>query len=344
MPGFPSLRNLLKKNPNSDTRNLILPDADWRYLAMKLRAGHTKPLFELLDTSDATYLEVDPAGRYILFNKRSGTDWVAMFLKSGGTDEDLQAAIDEISNAEDLAIYLPGGVWACDTDLDLSTNKHLSIFGAGRSVTGITYSPASPTTDPLINFPRTLNRVEDLAVATGNANLTAGPLLKFSSQNNRVACCLIDANQDNDQDGLKFDNDFNEIIDTEINARHYCIEFSGASSRQIIERCILEGTGLGNSVGIRHVNVSPQPLKLFTNNNFIKTVDYGIQIGNNGETMLNSRIHNNTFESDIGTRHIDHPLANDVYLIHGNTFLGAAGFDIPAGVKQRDNIGLADAN
>lgn len=342
MPGKESLLKLLKRNPPTDTRNLIEPTADFRYLAMKLRAGHTKPLFELLDASDNTYFEVDPAGRYVLFNKRTGSDWVALFLKSGGTDEDLQAAIDEIANGEDLAIYLPGGVWTCDTDLDLSTNKHLSIFGAGRSVTTISYAPASPTTNPLIDFPRSLNRVENIAF-DANADLTAGSLLKFSSQNNRVACCLINVNSDNDQDGLKFDNDFNHIIDTEITARHYCIEFNGQSTRQIIERCILEGTGLANSVGIRHDSPTSQPLKLFTNNNFIKTVDFGIQIGA-GDAMLNSRVNNNTFESDIGTRHIDHPLTNDVYLIHGNTFLGAATFDIPAGVKQRDNIGLADAN
>jgi hypothetical protein len=345
MPGFPSLRNLLKKNPSSDTRNLIEPSADIRYLAMKLRAGQTKKLFQLLDASDNVYWELEEKGRYILVKKDVQPYWDAIFLKSTGTDEDLQDAIDEIGNGELMSLHLPPGQWVCDANLDLSTGKHVSFLGAGKALTIIQYSPASPTTNPLISFPSTLNRVEGLGI-TVSVNLTSGPLLKFSSQRNCVIDCDIQAQSDNDQDALKFDDDFNEILGCEILARHYCIEFSGQSSRQIIERCILEGTGLANSVGIRHSNVAPQPLKLFTNNNFIKTVDYGIQIANNGETMVNSRINNNSFDSDIGTMNIEHPLANDDYLIHGNVFLktGGAAFDIPAGVKQRDNIGLADAN
>ena len=337
MPTGISLLKLLKRNPPTDSRNLIEPNADVRYLGMKLRAGQTKNLFELLDASSVVGWWLDEKGRFIM-SKYPGTRdyYTVTFLRTptapgeGGTW--LQDVIDLALDSSRIDIVLPSGTWSVQTPLNLSTDKVLSITGSGYNRTELRYEPTSPTSNPLITFTKHYNKLSNLMIA-GTTNVTSA-LIVFSNQNNLVENCFILAVNY----GLSFTQDYNTVRNSYIRTQTRGLTIAGQATTYDISNNIFEGnpgtyaiSQMGGWAGFGGV-ISSNIFRGFPTGLY-----FALGIG------ADSVICNNVMESTVTTKFIDEA-GSSAYLINGNVFNGSATFTISANSKTRANIGLADQN
>lgn len=342
MPSGISLLKLLKRNPPTDTRNLIEPTSDIRYLGMKERAIQAKNIFEFLNTTDVPVWWIDNKGRFIMTKFPAVDDeFTVTFLRTptgsgeGGTW--LQDVLDLVADSSHITMKLPAGEWSITAPLDLTTHKKMSITGSGFRKTILSYVPPSPTVTPFINFPKAYNKLKNLSLS-GGANLT-GALVRFSGYNNMVEDCLVGCAQG---DALSFMLDFNTIRGCWIRAGKRGITITGQASTYRIENNLFDGQGSTPDVAIYKYD-NTHFFNGIISGNVFRNFDYGIRcpdtMGIGGDMI----ICNNVMESTISTKFIDEPQAS-VYLINGNVFNGSATFTISANAKARANIGLADQN
>ena len=332
MPGGQDLTKLLKKNPGTDARNLIEPSVDVRYLAMKVRAGQTKNIFELLETDDSKLLYLDKAGRYLVYKPAS--NFGEVFIIKQGDETLINDAIAEVSAAGHVSLFFPPGVWTCPNAIN-PNSSFVKLFGAGVEHTQLKYEPAAPTATSFFNTAKGFSFIENMSI-TDHANLT-GSLIKIDKQGCEIRRCFL--NLVGAAIGIEISDDYNKVIDSEIIIDGTGIELNGQSTIQIIKGNKFDGLSGGSSKGLF---IDPAvTARLNIEDNWFYDIDTAIEVANL-DTLLNSKIEGN--HSSAATKHINHiGTVADTYLVHGNVFTGAGAFTIPAGVKQRDNIGLADA-
>lgn len=334
MPGGEDLTKFVKKNPNTDARNLIEPSSDVRYLAMKVRAGQTKDIFELLDTTDDKLLYIDEEGRYLVYKPNANRGHV--FIIKQGDETLIDAAIAEFSTVAWVSLFFPPGTWTCLNPLNLNNNV-LRFFGAGGDLTNMTFTPAAPTSTPLITTVKNLTHIEGF-VFSGSAN-TSSYLINIADQQCQIKeCSFLNTGSGR---GISVGQDEGKILDCMFNLNGVAIGITGQTTVWDVARNRFDGLSGGSSKGIQ-LNPSLGNARINIEDNWFWDIDTSIEIANL-KTLLNSKIEGN--QSLATTKHINHiGTVADSYLIHGNVFSGAGGFTIPTGVKQRDNIGLADAN
>jgi len=351
MPYGLSLLQYLKKTPNSNTRNQILPNQDVRYLEMKLRAGQTEDLFRIIDASDEVQTYIDKEGRFVGLGRTNQASivkgWTFYFLKTILTQDDLRDAIQfaDADGANRVELVLPAGQVTCNAPIIQTADGFpLTVIRGGYNATSIYYNPSAPSSVPVIEQNAAGVELIDLGFQLPNAglNLSNSPVVDIGNNGKVDNCYFVNgAPFASSVSCIKLSGPGASVKDTYINNRYHGIEvaISGGDDFSIMN-CKIVGITSSGSRGISYSG----SVGLIIGNR-IENFDYAIY-GSSNPTLVGLAVNSNYLDgntSDIFWPTLTPANGNNTFV--GNILVNGTTNGITTGACiTRGNIGLADQN